>query len=215
MLEIQGEVIFIQIGSNEGPMRTDPLSALIKRGDWKGVLIEPVPKIFEKLKKNYAGRSNLFFENVAISDTRNIVDFYVVDEDAELLKNNPHWVNEIGGAWGDLVGSLDRDHLFRCKPVLSDKEIKTLQVQCVTLQDIVDKYRFERIDVIQMDAEGHDAVILQSIDFTRIKPKLILFEHAFMSFSTYMACIDYLQSYGYSVIHTSILDTVVGNPWIK
>src|SRR5271163_1768231 len=130
MLDDQQEVIFIQIGSNEGPMPTDPLSSLIKNKNWKGVLIEPVPKIFKKLKRNYAGRTGLHFENVAISDTRKICDFYVVDEEAELLKNNPHWVNEIGGPWGDLVGSLDREHLFKCKPALTDKEIKTIQVQC-------------------------------------------------------------------------------------
>lgn len=209
---LEEDVIFIQIGSNEGPMHSDPLSSLIIKENWKGVLIEPVPKIFEKLKRNYANCPHLYFENVAISDTRKVCDFYIVDEDAELVKNNPEWVSEIGGPWGDLVGSLHRDHLLTCKPPLTDKEIKTLQVPCVTLQDIVDKYQLERVDLIQMDAEGHDAVILLSIDFNKIKPKMILFEHAFMSFDTYMECIAYLQSHGYSVIHTGILDTVVSNP---
>src|SRR5690348_13962179 len=103
--------IFIQIGSNEGVMSTDPLCALILKEHWQGVLIEPVPRIFEKLKENYAGCPQLHFENVAISTTRKICNFYVVDENAEIVKKNPHWTNEAGGLWGDLVGSLDRNHV--------------------------------------------------------------------------------------------------------
>lgn len=204
------EIVFIQVGSNEGLMPTDPLSSLILKDCWKGILIEPVPSIFEKLKQNYANQPNLYFENVAISDSRKVCDFYIVDEKAEFFKNNPHLVNEVGGAWGSLVGSLDRNHLFKCKPALSDKEIKAIPVQCVTLQDIVDKYQLDRVDVIQIDAEGHDEVILSSIDFGRIKPKILIFEHAHMAFDQYLRCLHNLQSHGYSVLYTGPLDTIVG-----
>lgn len=206
------DTVFIQIGSNEGLMATDPLSSFILRDRWKGILIEPVPSIFEKLKTNYADRPHLYFENVAISDTRKMCDFYIVNESSDFLKVNPHLVNEVGGSWGSLVGSLDRNHIFKCKPSLSDKEIKKIPVQCVTLQDIVDKYQLDHIDVIQIDAEGHDEIILSSIDFEKIQPKIIIFEHAHMPFDSYLRCINNLQSHGYSVIYTGPLDTVVGNP---
>jgi FkbM family methyltransferase len=203
------EIFFIQIGSNQGPMRTDPLTALIVKENWKGVLVEPVPKIFEKLKSNWSHRSHLYFENAAVSNTRGTRDFYIIDEDADIIKNHPEWVNESGGPWGDLVGSLHRDHLFACKNILTDKDIKVIQVPCVTVQDIVDKYQLPRVDVIQMDAEGHDATIVLSIDFTKIQPKILLFEHAAMSFETYMTCMAHLEAHGYSVIYTGMLDTVV------
>jgi FkbM family methyltransferase len=156
----------------------------------------------------------VFFENVAISNTRKICNFYVVDETSQFCKTHPHF-NEAGGLWGDLVGSLDRNHIFKCKPSLSDKEIKTLQVECVTLQDIIDKYQLNRIDVLHMDAEGHDEAILLSINFEKIKPKIIMFEHVHMSFEGYLACTNHLYSHGYSHIHTSERDTIVGNPWIS
>jgi FkbM family methyltransferase len=203
------EVIFIQIGSNVGVMASDPLCALILQGNWRGVLIEPVPKIFEKLKKNYAGNPNLYFENVAISDTRKTCEFYIIDENAEFFKKNPHLVNEIGGPYGDLVGSLDPHHALKCKRNLTNKEIKTIQVPCVTLQDIVDKYKFERIDVLHIDAEGHDAVILRSIDFKRIQPKFIMFEHVHTPLGEYLACLDHLASFGYSKVYSARLDTIV------
>jgi FkbM family methyltransferase len=210
---VSDPVIFIQIGSNEGVMSTDPLCALILKERWQGILIEPVPRIFEKLKHNYAGCPQLHFENVAISTTRKVCDFYVVDENAEIVKKNPHWTNEAGGLWGDLIGSLDREHVLRCKPALTAADIKTLQVQCVTLQDIIDKYQLPRVDVLHMDAESHDAEILLSIDFQKIKPKIILFEHIYMEFDIYFTCLHYLQSHGYTVLHTGDIDTVVGNPW--
>ncbi len=206
-------IVFIQIGSNEGVMSTDPLCALILKEHWKGILIEPVPRIFEKLKKNYAEHPQVFFENVAISDTRKIGNFYMVDETSEFCKTHPDLVNEAGGLWGDLVGSLDLNHILKCKPSLSAKDIKTFQVECVTLQDIIDKYQLNRIDVLHMDAEGHDEAILLSINFEKIKPKTIMFEHVHMTFEGYLACTNHLYSHGYSHIYTGERDTIVGNPW--
>lgn len=199
------DTVFIQIGSNEGVMPTDPLYSMILKDQWKGILIEPDPFIFEKLKSNYANRSHLYFENVAISDSRKICDFFVVDENAR-----PQLVNEAGGPWGSLVGSLDREHIFKHKPGITEKEIKTIQVQCVTFQDIVEKYRLERVDVLHIDAEGHDETILASIDFKKIQPKVIVFEHMHMGFVNYLNCIGRLESFGYSVLYTGPRDTVVG-----
>lgn len=203
------DVIFIQIGSNEGVMASDPLCSLILKEGWKGVLVEPVPHIFERLKKNYAGRPYLFFENAAVSDKRGRRPFYIVDEEAEFFKKNPHLVNEVGGPWGSLVSSFDRDYILKHKPGLTEREIKTIEVECITLEDIVDKYRLGRIDVIHMDTEGHDGAILLSINFNRLKPKIIIFEHAHMTFERYLACIHHLNLHGYCVAYTGSLDTIV------
>ena len=44
------------------------LREFILKYHWKGVLIEPQPDVFERLKANYAGLNDaLSFENVAIS----------------------------------------------------------------------------------------------------------------------------------------------------
>lgn len=203
------EVVFIQIGSNEGVMSTDPLCPLILEKGWKGILIEPVPRIFEKLKKNYEGIPGLYFENVAISDTSKRCYFYTIDPEAERFQQNPHLVNEAGGPWGDLVGSLSREHVFRCKPSLIESEVKAIEVRCVTLQEIVDQYQLKRIDVLHMDAEGQDEAILRSIDFTKIKPKIIIFEHVYIGPEAYLSCMAYLYSHGYQTLYTGPLDTVV------
>ena len=57
---------FISIGSNNG--RGDLIYRYVKqyKYHWKGILIEPVPYIFERLKNTYKGFGGLIFENVAI-----------------------------------------------------------------------------------------------------------------------------------------------------
>lgn len=203
------EVIFIQIGANDGVMSNDYLHSFIQKEQWKGILIEPVPWIFERLKKNYAHIPHLHFENVAISDSRRVADFYVVDPESEYLKEHPELVNQAGGPWGDQKGSLDRSQVERAASHYSEVKIVSLPVQCVTLQDIVEKYQLRRIDLLQIDTEGHDDVILLSIDYTNLAPQMIIFEHSHLSFDRYLHCIAHLQLYGYEVVYTGVLDTIV------
>lgn len=190
-------------------MPTDPLCPFILHHNWRGVLIEPVPKIFEKLKNNYAGYPHLHFENVAISDTRKTCEFYVVNENSDYLKRNPHLKNECGGPCGDLVGSLDKSYVLRCKPDLSEKDLKVLKVPCVTLQDIVDKYLLDWIDVPHINAEGYDEKILLRIDFSRIPPRFIIFEHSANPFDQYLSLLNYLSSHRYSRVGSTHLDTII------
>lgn len=203
------EVVFMQIGANEGIMSNDFLHPLILTKRWKGILIEPVPWIFEKLKKNYAHVPGLYFENVAISDIRKESEFYVVDHDTEFFKNNPHLINQSGGPWGDQKGSLDRALVEREVSMYKEVQIKSITVQCLTFQDVVEKYQLPRVDLLQIDTEGHDDVILLSIDYKKMAPVLIVFEHSNMPFERYLSCIAHLQSFGYEVVYTSLLDTVV------
>ncbi|MCX6991491.1 MAG: FkbM family methyltransferase [Chlamydiae bacterium] len=202
-------IIFIQIGANEGVMSNDFLHPFILEKKWKGILIEPVPSIFKKLQKNYAHIPNLHFENVAISDRKKQAEFFVVDSETEFFKNNPGLVNQAGGPWGDQKGSLDRDHVVKHSSAISDVQYKSISVQCLTFQDIIEKYQLPKVDLLQMDTEGHDDVILLSIDYAKIAPRLIIFEHEHLSFERYFACITHLQSFGYEVAYTGVYDTVI------
>ena len=47
-----GNCQFIQVGANDGSLN-DPIRQFILKNYLKGVMIEPQPKIFEKLKINY------------------------------------------------------------------------------------------------------------------------------------------------------------------
>ena len=84
-----GRVSFVQIGANDG-LRNDPIREFIVRDPWTGVLIEPLPSVFELLKENYAwlaGRRSLAFENPAISTSESSLSLYTVAD--HLLNSLP------------------------------------------------------------------------------------------------------------------------------
>ena len=70
---------FVQIGACDGVF-VDPIHRFIIKHRWRGVLVEPVPYLFNLLMQNYEGY-NLIFENVAISDKEEIKPLYYVDPD--------------------------------------------------------------------------------------------------------------------------------------
>ena len=64
----------VQIGANDGIV-DDPLREFLLRGLWRGVLVEPVPYLFERLRRNYSSRPDLAFANVAIASQRGHMPF--------------------------------------------------------------------------------------------------------------------------------------------
>ncbi len=196
-------ITFIQIGSHEGNTINDPIFSLVNKYQWKGVLIEPIPYLFERLKMNYKNVSGVFFENEIISDSNEIVDFYYFDEEDVQSPGLPSWVSQLG--------SVNSAHAGVHLPGI---EVKKFTKKCLTFQDIINKYRFNEVDLLHIDTEGHDVVILQSINFDKIKPKVILFEHkhadgVFVVGEKYKHCCDYLEKNGYALIYKNSEDTLM------
>jgi len=60
-------VFFVQVGSNDG-VQGDPIHDLIvSRESWRGIFIEPIDFLFQRLRKNYGEAERFVFENVAIA----------------------------------------------------------------------------------------------------------------------------------------------------
>ena len=57
---------FIQIGANLGNNPYDIIWTLSREKKWSGLLVEPLPTVFEKLKENYSDVENLFPQEGAI-----------------------------------------------------------------------------------------------------------------------------------------------------
>src|ERR1700692_184685 len=54
---------FVNIGANDG-VAGDPLVDLIRHNGWcKGIFVEPVSFLFERLRKNYGSSDRFIFEN--------------------------------------------------------------------------------------------------------------------------------------------------------
>ena len=73
------QAFFIEIGSNDGEQH-DHLSPMIKSREWRGIMVEPVPYVFERLRRNYAGTKSISFENAAIADHDGQLPFFHLAE---------------------------------------------------------------------------------------------------------------------------------------
>lgn len=74
---------FVQVGANDG-VWDDPLHDLVLEFHLSGLLIEPLPDIFDKLKHNYRDQPQLLFENVAILSRDGDVPIHRVRNDVDL-----------------------------------------------------------------------------------------------------------------------------------
>jgi FkbM family methyltransferase len=174
---------FIQIGSNDG-VSSDPLNNFIKTHNWKGILIEPVPYLFEKLKETYKGK-NLVFENVAVSNKEELKDFYRIKKNNE--PNNPDWYEQIG--------SFDKNTILKHKNEIPnfEKHLTKEKIKATTIKNLIKKHKVSKIDLLHLDTEGFDFEIIKTIDFNEIKPKMILYEHLHLSNQDKTSCENLLK----------------------
>lgn len=193
LLKRRRDVFFVQVGSNDG-VQGDPIHDLIvKRRDWRGILIEPVPFVFRRLRKNYGDSDRIKFENVAIGTRTESRPFFYVAEDAKRLFGDelPFWY--------DQLGSFDKHHILKHLDGALEPYIVSEPVQCVPLEDVLSRNRVERIDLIHIDTEGFDYEVLRQIDFRRFRPAVILFEHEHLTASDAIEAERLLLEHGYSL----------------
>ena len=189
---------FLQIGANDGEQR-DPLRAEILGREWSGVLIEPVPFVFERLRRNYAGIQRVRLLNLAVADHDGHVPLYHLAESDD--PSLPRWY--------DALGSLRREVVARHREFIPDIEdrLVTTDVPCVTPSTLVDRYELGKVDVVQIDTEGFDYEILRRLPFDRLDPSLVIYEHHHLTDSDRGAARQLLEHHGFELFDES-LDTV-------
>jgi FkbM family methyltransferase len=134
------------------------------------LLVEPVPYNIDLLKVNTAKYNNITIEISAVSEKNEIKKFYYVKPDA---------VKKLGKHWASGIGSFDKQHILNHKNkrfLVSDPDIEEVNIQYLTFSDLIEKYSISSIDLLQMDVEGAEFEILNSIDFEKIEIKKIIFE---------------------------------------
>jgi FkbM family methyltransferase len=215
--DVYPSATFIEIGANDG-VQYDQLGPLIRSLPWRGVMVEPVPWLFERLRRNYRDRDGVAFENAAIGAADGMVPFhYVAPPDDRRPDDSP--------TWSDAMGSLSRFEVeqtlaatreYAAKgsgaqiPDLSSR-IETIEVASLTFDSLCRKHRIEGLDLLQIDAEGYDWEIIKGIDFSRHRPRLLIYEHNHLSAEERERCRAFLEGLGYETRHERI-DTWCHDP---
>lgn len=173
----ESEFFFVQIGAFDG-REGDHLYDLVCEHHWQGVLVEPQTEAFSRLKANYASERDLQFFNVAIGPSDGTITLYT-----RTTGSVP-------------IASVSKRLLI--KPGHSGSDVAAVEVPCWTFDRLLaESGAPEKIDLLQIDAEGFDFEIIRSIRFDRVKPRIIRYEHALLSNSDRNECLRLLSEQGY------------------
>jgi len=172
-------MFFIEVGSCD----FDTCERLIKN-NWNGIVIEPVKYYFDKLPKY----SNIFYENIAIDSKKdNTIIKYI---DPNVINKDNKWLAGISSI--NNIGSININYNKK----LYENSIISQPIKTNTLNNICNKYNIKEIDFLKIDAEGHDLIILKTIDLTKIYVKTIKIEHKHLNSNEIK---EYLQKYNYLI----------------
>ena len=157
----------VVIGAHTGQYLKEIIS---KNSSKKILLIEPVPYNYEVLETEYANKENFFLCKNAIFDNSSKQNFFYVKKKS---------IKKLGKHWATGIGSFDKNHILSHKGKrfnINDEDIQKIQIDFITFKDLTDKYLIRSIDRLQLDVEGAEYKILNSIDFQKVKINEIFFE---------------------------------------
>lgn len=181
------DCVFIQVGAYDG-VSTDPLHKYIGACGWRGVMLEPQPGPAARLRQLYAGNDRVVVLEAAVDAKRRSRSLYTVECD-EL----PAWAG--GMASFDPAHIAKHDYLI---PGIAEK-IRELNVECIVFADVLGHLPGDRLDILQIDAEGADGYLLSLFPFDRLKPAIVQWEVKNMSRPQQEAALGLLCSHGYRV----------------
>ena len=134
------------------------------------LLVEPVPYNYEILNSEYKDNPKIIICKNAIIDKSKKDFFYYVKKES---------ITKLGKHWASQIGSFDKNHILNHKNKrfdIKEDDIETIQIEFITFDDLIQKYSIKSIDKLQIDVEGAEYKIMNSINFHKIEINKILFE---------------------------------------
>jgi len=143
---------YIDIGS-AGPIKGNLAHHFYLKG-WRGINIDPMPSYLDAYKKE---RPEDLFLNVGISNEAGNLTLYECGSDCML-------------STFDKAGAekLSAEH-----PKLKFIEI---DVPVMTIENVLKKYPQEKVNFVNIDVEGWETQVIQSFDFSLIRPEVFVIE---------------------------------------
>ena len=145
--------IVVDVGANDGFYGSNSFP-FVARG-WRSVLVEPHPKVFAKLQKLHRSRPNVTCLNLACAEKSGTFPLYVGND---------------GEAPSTSTLSGDPE-------LLNLRTQGTIMVQVERLTDVLAAQKISPdIGLLTVDVEGMDLEVLQGLDFSRWRPRIIITE---------------------------------------
>lgn len=141
---------YVEIGSNH-PIHYSNTFKLYLEG-WQGICVDLNKRLIDKHREE---RKLDIQKCIAISNTEGTADVYEFES--------------------DLVTTIDPSYFETIKNTYIVVESENV-VKKQTLQSLLEENKIFDVDLLAIDVEGHDFEVISSLDFDRVKPKLIVIE---------------------------------------
>lgn len=182
ILEYFGDHIgtFCSVGENDGTTFSN-VRALAMKG-WKGVMVEPEPNSFAKLKELYKDRKDIFTYNYAIS------------------KNNGKAILQASGPLCSAadVGLVSTFHQHEKERFHRTVKYDPIEVTTYRWKTAINRWPIKEFDFISIDVESDELNILPSINMAKVRCLCIEFNGKPELKVEYEKYLD-----GFKVIYTS------------
>lgn len=186
---------FVVIGAFDGESHDTFFMRILEKKNKKNnkiVFVEPVKKYYEKLLNNITKLEGFDVScfNIAISDKHETVSMVSVKPN---LTDKYGWYIE-GCACVLDQGSPLNIYMKNVDVVDIDNE----SIDAITFDELVSNSGLNSVDFLQIDTEGYDERILNTIDFEKTKIKFMKFEKHYLSDGFIDTLITKIEPLGFS-----------------
>jgi FkbM family methyltransferase len=155
---------FVEAGANDGYTQSNTYY-LERFRKWRGVLVEPLPALFERCRRERP-RSRVFRCALVAGD-------YEAGTASMLAANLTSLVR---GA--QKSPEADEEHC-RAGARIQDTLVSEFEVPARTLTSVLDEAGAGRVDFLSLDVEGYELQALNGLDIERFRPRFVLVEARF------------------------------------
>ena len=199
------DMVVLQIGANDG-IQDDPLHQFILNNKCEAHLLEPVPRYFKDLVKNYKKAKYVNCHNCAIAEYSGKKKMSVANHKEGI----PLWVKgcstfdeskNVFSGYGGLhlrtsVQDAGDDLLYQ--ELLENKTEE--EVAVLTLDDFLHTNDIDVIDIFITDTEGYDWIVFEQLDLIKYHPSVIFMETHGLGAETWRVIYNKLSRRGYTLL---------------
>ncbi|WP_440937268.1 FkbM family methyltransferase [Candidatus Pelagibacter sp.] len=170
---------YVELGAHDGITQSNTYY-YEKNKNWKGILIEPTPKLFKECKHNRSQR-NLFFCNACVS-------FNFTKKNVELIYSNLKTTSI-----DQTSKSFREDHLSTPELNFFEKQT-TFLAEARTLDSILYEANApKKINFLSLDVEGAEFEVLNGINFNNFSFQYLIVEtHKFEKLNEFLKQKNYI-----------------------